>query len=281
VLNGPVSEQISDSDPIQSGIPVGRIVPLAGAGAEAAKRTATALNAYLKFCHGVLSDPAKNPSLKKIPANFLLTQRCGKQRAQLPFEKIWGLKGAMIASSAVYAGLAREIGLEFMRATDTQTPGDDLRQRVAQAIADDRHDFIHVHTKVPDKAAHQKDPEHKRDVIALLDRGLEDLAKVMQQRDDILLAITADHSTPSGSSLVHSGEPVPVSISGPNVRRDTVKQFDEIEAARGCLGMLRGSELMAMLLNYANRSVFYSHRLGADPCRYFPPPYAPFRKDDQ
>jgi 2,3-bisphosphoglycerate-independent phosphoglycerate mutase len=36
----------------------------------------------------------------------------------------------------------------------------------------------------------------------------------------MLVVITADHSTPSISPMVHSGEPVPVIMAGPSVRRD-------------------------------------------------------------
>ena len=115
-------------------------------------------------------------------------------------------------------------------------------------------------------------------VIERLDLGLDELVKTRQHRDDILLAITADHSTPSRSSLIHSGEPVSLLIAGPNVRRDNVRRFDEIEAAGGCLGMLRGREMMAMLLNYANRSTLYSHRLGNVERFSVPLDYQPFRK---
>ena len=63
---------------------------------------------------------------------------------------------------------------------------------------------------------------------------------------------------------------MPLLICGPHVRRDRVRQFDEIEAAGGGLGMLRGKEVMAMLLNYAGRSVFYGHRLGPEEHLFFP-----------
>jgi 2,3-bisphosphoglycerate-independent phosphoglycerate mutase len=55
---------------------------------------------------------------------------------------------------------------------------------------------------------------------------------------------------------------VPITLIGANVRRDDVHSFDEIHAATGCLGFIRGRELMLMLLNYADRSSFLSHRLG-------------------
>jgi 2,3-bisphosphoglycerate-independent phosphoglycerate mutase len=277
LISGPVSERISDSDPIRKGWPVARIEPLPTGELQDAERTASALNAYLEHCHRILSDPQKNPYRDQIPANFLVTQRCGRRRPQHAFQTLWGLKGALIASSSVYAGLAREIGLDFIPATDTRSPGDDLRERIAQALSDNGHDYWHVHTKLPDVAAHQGNAEDKRDVISVLDRGLDHLVDEMAHRDDVLLAVTADHCTPCDSSLIHSGEPVPLLICGSQVRRDNVVTFDEIEAARGCLGMLRGAELMAMLLNYADRSNLYSHRLGRVERRYRSLAYPPFR----
>jgi 2,3-bisphosphoglycerate-independent phosphoglycerate mutase len=53
-----------------------------------------------------------------------------------------------------------------------------------------------------------------------------------------------------------------VAIVGPNIRRDDVVSFDEMSAAKGCLGFLRGPELMLMLLNYADRSSLMNHELG-------------------
>ena len=279
ILSGPVSHQISDSDPILIGRPIACIEPLSSSSPKTAESTAEALNAYLMYCHRILDDPVQNPYREKIPANFLVTQRCGRHQPQTSFQDLWGMRGALMASPSVYAGLAHEIGLDFIQVQDSPSPGEDLRARVAQALVDSEHDFLHVHTKVPDEAAHKGDPKHKRDVIALLDSGLGELVKAMQNSDEIVLAVTADHSTPSGSSLVHSGEPVPVLICGAHVRRDKVQKFDEIAAAGGCLGLLRGSEMMAMLLNYANRSVFYSHRLGVTDHFFFPSNYRPFRQE--
>ena len=129
-------------------------------------------------------------------------------------------------------------------------------------LADEPHAFIHVHTKIPDEAAHTGDPKRKEVAISTLDRGLDELVKVVENRDDLLIVVTADHSTPSISTLIHTGEPVPVAMVGPNVRRDAVDSFDEVRAAGGCLGLLRGRELILTILNYADRSALLSHRLG-------------------
>ena len=53
-------------------------------------------------------------------------------------------------------------------------------------------------------------------------------------------------------------------------------QRGKVAAARGCLGMLRGVELMAMLLNYADRSALFSLRLGDSEKPFVPESYRPF-----
>jgi 2,3-bisphosphoglycerate-independent phosphoglycerate mutase len=133
-----------------------------------------------------------------------------------------------------------------------------------------------VHTKVPDEAAHTGDPLYKKDQISRLDRGLKELLNAVEKEEDLLVVVTADHSTPSISPMIHSGEPVPVIMAGPSVRRDDVKIFSETHAARGCLGMLRGAELMLMILNFSNRGNLYGHQLGPIKRAYLPSDDDPF-----
>ncbi len=280
VVTGNASPHVSDSDPITAGYAMARVSPVTGnAEPEQAERTAAALNAYLLHCHGVLKAHPVNRRRKEAGlamANFLATQRSGRRIAQVPFLQRWGLTGMLIASGAVYQGLAQELGLDFRKVTDGPDPGRDLRERIDMALNDDTHDFFHVHTKTPDQAAHKGDPLLKRDVITSLDQGLDQLVAALETRDDLLVAVTADHSTPSDSTLIHSGEPVPVVLAGAKVRRDHVNTFDEIQAAQGCVGPLRGDELMRLLLNYADRAVLNGHRLGRREESFFPGPYEPF-----
>lgn len=281
VMSGGVSPFISDADPMVTGMPLARVLPLTENPEPArAGRTALALNEYLVWCHRVLTEHEANQAraAKGLPpANFLVTQRCGRRIQQETFAQKWGLPGMFIASGAVFKGLARELGLAFIEAKDSDDPGEDLRERIGIALADDTHGFIHVHTKVPDEAAHKGDPEGKAVAVTALDRGMGDLVEALENRDDLIVAVTADHSTPTVSALIHSGEPVPLTIAGPNVRRDGVKSFDEISTAPGCLGLLRGGELMLMLLNYADRSVLIGHRLGPTERPCVPEKYETFR----
>jgi 2,3-bisphosphoglycerate-independent phosphoglycerate mutase len=280
VMTGNASPHVSDSDPITAGYAMARVSPVTGnPEPEQAERTAAALNAYLSNCHRILTAHPVNRRRKDAGlamANFLATQRTGRRLAQVSFLQRWGLTGMLIASGAVYQGLAHELGLDFRKVTDGPDPGKDLRERIDLALNDDTHDFFHVHTKTPDQAAHKGDPLLKRDVIKSLDQGLDQLVADLETRDDLLVAVTADHSTPSDSTLIHSGEPVPVMLIGGSVRRDQVNAFDEIHGAQGCVGPLRGDELMRLLLNYADRAVLNGHRLGQREISFFPGSYEPF-----
>ena len=64
----------------------------------------------------------------------------------------------LIGSGAIYAGLALELGMTLCRVKDGPDPEADIRERLSEALHDTEHDFIHVHTKVPDEAAHRGDP---------------------------------------------------------------------------------------------------------------------------
>ena len=61
---------------------------------------------------------------------------------------------------------------------------------------------------------------------------------------EVLLVVTADHSTPSSGPLIHSGESVPLTFYGRGVRRDRVSLFNEVDVAGGASGGVRGKELM-------------------------------------
>lgn len=281
VMSGSVSPHISDSDPMMIGMAVAEITPTAGnPEPEKAERTAHALNRYLYYCHTILKKHKVNRDRIEAglpPANFLATQRAGRRIVQESFYDRWGLKGMLIASGSMYMGLARELDLTPLKVADGKDPGDDLRKRIRIALSDSSHDFIHVHTKAPDQAGHTKDPNQKKTVIGRLDQGLDQLVREVEQRDDLLVVVTADHSTPSSSALIHSGEPVPVTFVGPNVRRDEVAAFDEMGPATGCLGLVRGEELMLMILNYSDRATLTGHRLGPIERYYVPRSYKAFQ----
>jgi 2,3-bisphosphoglycerate-independent phosphoglycerate mutase len=91
-------------------------------------------------------------------------------------------------------------------------------------------------------------------VLETLDRGIGNALKPLLAEPDLLMVVAADHSTPSAGPLIHSGEPIPLIFHGPGIRRDMIMQYDEISAAGGALGFVRGKELMYLILNHLDRA---------------------------
>jgi len=257
-MKGAVSPAITDSDPLETATPLVEVEPWQDAGGDAsARETAAALKAYLVWCHEQLAAHPINTKRRKRgepEINGVVTQRAGRWRQVDSFSKRWGMQGLSISSGLMYWGLASFIGMDSEKVPDTADPGHDLaeRLRLARRKAAD-YEFIHVHSKAPDVAGHSKDPFNKVAAIESLDRGL---GKVIEEllADEIVLVVTADHSTPSSGPLVHSGEAVPFTVVGEGIRRDNVFLFDEVSCAGGALGMLQGSDLMYLVLNWLDRA---------------------------
>ena len=53
--------------------------------------------------------------------------------------------------------------------------------------------------------------------------------------------------------MIHSGETVPLTMVGKYTRRDDVGEFNEISCAKGGLGLVKGKELMYLILNFLDR----------------------------
>jgi 2,3-bisphosphoglycerate-independent phosphoglycerate mutase len=250
----------------------------------AAEATAHALGAYLSWAHRKLALHPVNRARSEAGQpllNGLVTQRAGRLKQVVPFSKWYGLKGLSIASGLVYHGLARYLGMGVCKVSDSGKPGADLAERLRMALdLLDNHDFIHVHTKTPDEAAHTKDPEAKVRVIEALDSGIGKVLEAMKAYPDLLMVVTADHSTPSVGPLIHSGEPVPLIFYGPGIRRDLVSGFDEIAAAGGGLGFVRGKELMYLILNHMDRAKLQGIMDTPMDQPFWPGDYEPFRLND-
>lgn len=258
-LKGEVSRHITDTNDMINNIPLCEVLPWdTHKNDPNAQRTARALKKYLTWVyHTLKTHPVNFARTAKghLPLNGLVTQRAGQLGKIVSFEKRFGLKGLSIASNNIFGGLARYLGMDFMMVTDSEKAGEDLAKRINSAVSLlDKYDFIHVHTKTPDEAGHRKNPLLKKEIIESLDEGLGQVIDVLFSHPEILLVLTADHSTPSSGPLVHSGETVPVVFCGQGIRRDTVCCFDEISASQGCLSCLRGPEIMYLIINHLERS---------------------------
>lgn len=255
---GALSHHVTDADPFCEGLPVLEVQPTEEAPDQvAAARTARALNAWM------LEARERLAGVPGLDGDFMVTKWAGSSHVAQPFTERYGMAGACVASGPLYAGLATVVGMRHVETgCDLRDPKGDLETRLTTALEllGGGIDFVHVHTKAPDHAAHTKDPARKRDVIEQLDAALGLLVRERVWERDIVVAVTADHATPSAGPLYHSGEAVPLLVLGGAAGTDDVTAFGERACTRGLLGNLRGSDLMPLLLNAADRCVSTGER---------------------
>ena len=163
-------------------------------------------------------------------------------------------------------GIAKLLGMDFIRYRT-------FEEGVRLALEKD-YDFIHLHTKETDEAAHTKDPRNKVRVLEEIDRQIGPLVE-RALKEEIFLVVTGDHTTPSCGPMIHSENPCQ-SCSLENVRVDHVDSFGERDCARGSIRMY-GSDLMQMLLNYTDRAQFYNYRQGPRELNHIPNKINKFR----
>jgi 2,3-bisphosphoglycerate-independent phosphoglycerate mutase len=144
--------------------------------------------------------------------------------------------------------------MDVAKVKDTGNVEEDLKYRLRLAKDAVDYDLIHVHTKMPDEAGHTKNPWYKKEVIEAIDRAMSVAVNEIIADKEVLLVVTADHSTASSGTMIHTGETVPLMMVGKYVRKDKVGEFNEITCPRGGLGIVRGRELMYLILNFLDKA---------------------------
>ncbi len=259
-LTGSPSRYVSDVDPFYNGALVARTVPLAeDPDQENAERTATALNVYLRWAHARLYAHGVNARRQEQglpPINFLLTKWAAVRPDVPPFLEQNGLRAASVETYPLYIGIARICGLTSVTVPRRESTAEDFREKLVAVgqLFRQGYEFVHLHAKGPDVAAHRKDPLGKKAAIEAIDSTLGPLVRQVEQGADVLVVVTGDHATPSSGPLIHSGEAVPLLIAGgTNILIDDVSEFHERAVVRGGLGRVYGTELMPLLLNLTDR----------------------------
>jgi len=171
-----------------------------------------------------------------------------------PLSEIYGIRAACVAGGALYRGVARSVGMDILDVPGATASYDtDVKAKArAAAKALESHDYVFIHFKATDTASHDRNPARKVEMIEKLDLLVSILLESIK-KEQTYIAVTADHST-ACSTGSHVGDPVPLLIVGPEVRRDDVTRFTEPACARGGLGHLKGTDLMPILMNYLNRT---------------------------
>lgn len=274
---------VTDSDPFFDTIhPYMQVLALADSTYPIeAHSLAARTNVMLLAIHQALTDHPVNQqrlAAGRAAINVLSTKWAGARDALPSFVEQTGLRGAAVTGTRLYRGLVR---LLDMAQIDTK-PGKDLTAHMAfsveaatRLIADGA-EFIHLHTKATDEAGHTKLPFAKRDVIEAIDAGLDGL---MALTDTAVVCVTGDHATPSRTSVLHTADPTPLVIAGPDVAKDAVLRFGERFMRDGNVGRIGATDLLAVFSEAANRPAFLGHRLTARNVVALPRDVQPFAFD--
>lgn len=235
-----LSAAVTDADPFEAGLSIVRPEPLdEAADPEAAGRTADAIAAYTRFSIDRLSE---------TPVDAVLTKWTGERTSPPPFESRHGMSARTLTPKPVLGGLGRTLG---MAVDSVDGPYSERVDRALDALETEA--FVHLHFPEPDEVAHAHSPSAKRDELEAIDASLEPLVDRALSDPDLVVAVTADHTTPSVGNVVHSGEPVPLVVCGETVRTDAIETTGERPASRGGLGRLRGHDLVYVLRASADR----------------------------
>jgi 2,3-bisphosphoglycerate-independent phosphoglycerate mutase len=250
-----LSTAVSDSDPEKVDTKVLKVEPLDTS--SEAKLTAQVLNELSNKFHKALKEhPVNKERIKQrsIPANIILFRGAGTIPKIKSLSELYGVKAACISATPLIKGVCKVAGMKLINVKGaTGTPETNyLAKARATVQAIKTFDFVFLHVKAPDVASHDGNVKQKIEIIEKIDK----MIGLMLDNIDVnssYLAVTADHTTSSAAGN-HQGDPVPVVISGPYVRVDDVKDFDERSCAKGGLHRIRGMDLMPTLMDLLGKS---------------------------
>jgi 2,3-bisphosphoglycerate-independent phosphoglycerate mutase len=256
VIRGPkLSTTISDSDPEQNGKKVLEIGPLDRR--PESVHTAAIVSRLMSEFRNVLAEHPVNKERarrKQSPANFVLCRGAGTIPKIIPLPELYNIKSACIAAVSLIRGVCKVAGMDLISVKGaTGTPQTDYMAKAKAAVkALKTHDFVLLHVKATDVASHDGNARLKVETIGKIDGMLDHVLKNIDF-DATYLALTADHTT-SCVTRNHEGDPVPIAIVGPYVRRDSVREYSERACAEGGLNRIRGTDLMRILMSFLGRT---------------------------
>ncbi len=186
----------------------------------------------------------------KLPATNIWLWGLGRKPNLEPFERRYGLRGAMITAVDLLRGLAALIGwqrIDVAGATGyTDTDYAAKGRRAVEAL--EKVDLICVHVEAPDEAAHEGDVAAKVEALEAIDRHIVGpLSEALAWRGQYRMLVTPDHPTPLRIKT-HAHGWVPFVAAGTEIAADSARSYDELAAAQSALVFEEGWRLMGWFL---------------------------------
>jgi len=249
IIRGPgLGPAVSDADPHDEGVR-----PHEAHGSDpASQKTAECVNWFVNKSYKILKDhPVNTARIAQglNPANIALPRGAGGAPDLPPFVESYGFTGALVVEVGLVKGIGKYLEIDVIdvpEATgDIHTDEIALARAVVDALK--RHPFVLCNLKSPDVAGHDGDAAQKIKAIEKLDRLVGYLLEHLE--GNTYIAVTGDHSTPVAAKD-HTGEPLPIVLWGPSVRKDSVTAFGERFCAQGSLLRITGKDVMKLLTSF-------------------------------
>lgn len=254
-----LSEKISNTDPAYSkvnGIGIAKasssketiMQSEAVDTSEAAVTSAKLLNEFTSQATELLRNHPVNlvrSSSGLKPINGILARDSGNRYPNLEsMSTKYGLNMGAIVDMPVEVGICRVLGMKMFKAGDVQD-----YQTKAAVVADilDNLDAVYIHIKGPDEYGHDGDWQGKKQSIEIIDNSFFGPLLRKLNIQNTLFVISGDHSTPCIKNS-HSDDPVPLLLSGCNVKTDGSERFTEYWGQKGRMGLMMGEQILGQLL---------------------------------
>jgi len=218
--------------------------------------SARLINEFTEKSRIVLNDSQVNKNrIKegKLPANTIVSRDAGDRLPKFPkINSLFNIKMGCFVEMPVEKGIALLTGMEVV---DLPLPSGNLKkdynlraEKVKQALG--KYDALYIHIKGPDEPAHDGDVDAKVKSIEAIDEFFfgELLTKINLK--DVVIAVTADHSTPC-IKKAHTDDPVPFMVFSEGQSPDGIDTYSEKSCQKGSIGYINGVEIMPILVKSA------------------------------
>jgi 2,3-bisphosphoglycerate-independent phosphoglycerate mutase len=186
------------------------------------------------------------------PANSCWFWGEGTKPKLQSFEKLYGVKGAVISAVDLIKGIGICAGLKSVDVPgatgnyDTNFAG---KAQEAIRLLKSGYDFVYLHMEAPDECGHHGDAKHKIESIESIDREVVGPLLKAFAGEPLSILLMPDHPTPL-EVMTHTGEPVPFVLYRSNVQAEhTAPAYSEKLAAASGVYVPRACELMGRLLS--------------------------------
>ena len=221
-----------------------------------AKEAALLLNEFTQKSHKVLNASATNKrrvAENKLPGNIILSRDAGDHLPKFPrIESLYNVRFGSFVQMPVEKGIALLTGLDVIDIPSSSGHLDVDYAIWAKVALDSikKYEGIYIHIKGPDEPAHDGDFNKKKEIIEIIDKFFFTGLLLKLDMNNTIVAVTADHSTVCAIKA-HSADPVPLLISGGNIKPDGSLSFSEKAARLGSIGELLGRDIMPLLVKSA------------------------------